>query len=95
MLIGSGSVLMVFDLFNKQTFANQWWLAASLVVAGMAVSSPSIRASDASDASDAIDAIEGIEGIEHRVRGGSSVSSGRLKGPDNGQSIDRTDQRTG
>jgi hypothetical protein len=86
LLIGSGSVLMVFDLFNKQTFANQWWLAASLVVAGMAVSSPSIRASDAT---------EGIEGIEHRVRGGSSVSSSRLKGPDNGQSIDRTDQRTG
>jgi hypothetical protein len=38
LLVGSGSVLMVFDLFNKQTFANQWWLAASLVVAGMALS---------------------------------------------------------
>lgn len=49
LLVGSGSVLMVFDLFNKQTFANQWWLAAALVVAGMAASSTSVRASGAVD----------------------------------------------
>lgn len=37
-LIGSGAVLSAFDLFNKQTFTNQWWLAGTLVLAGMAMS---------------------------------------------------------
>jgi hypothetical protein len=36
-LIGSGAVLSAFDLFNKQTFTNQWWLAGALVLAGMAM----------------------------------------------------------
>jgi hypothetical protein len=36
-LIASGSVLSVFNLLNKQTFMNQWWLAGALVLAGMAM----------------------------------------------------------
>ncbi|HEX7660356.1 MAG TPA: hypothetical protein VF444_12850 [Pseudonocardiaceae bacterium] len=34
-LIASGAVLAAFDLLNKQTFTNQWWLAAALALAGM------------------------------------------------------------
>lgn len=41
LLLGSGLVLTVFDLLNKQTFANQWWLAAALLVAGTALVRPS------------------------------------------------------
>lgn len=37
LLLGSGVILMVFDLLNKQTFLNQWWLACVLVVAGIAL----------------------------------------------------------
>ena len=36
-LLGAGVVLAAFDLVNKQTFLNQWVLAAELVVAGLAV----------------------------------------------------------
>ncbi|HEY0806641.1 MAG TPA: hypothetical protein VGD84_16325 [Pseudonocardiaceae bacterium] len=36
LLLGCGLVLLTFDLLNKQTFLNQWWLAASLLLAGMA-----------------------------------------------------------
>ena len=34
-LVGSGTVFVVFDLLNKQTFVNQWWLAATLLVSGI------------------------------------------------------------
>lgn len=37
LLSGSGLVLATFDLLNKQTFANQWWLASALLVAGLAI----------------------------------------------------------
>jgi hypothetical protein len=37
LLVGSGLILMTFDLLNKQTFLNQWWLACVLVIAGVAV----------------------------------------------------------
>jgi len=37
LLLGSGLVLAAFDLANKQTFLNQWLLAAQLVVAGLAL----------------------------------------------------------
>lgn len=37
LLFGCGLVLLTFDLLNKQTFLNQWWLAVALVVAGMAL----------------------------------------------------------
>jgi hypothetical protein len=37
LLIGSGLVLMGFDLSNKQTFENQWWLFAELIVCGLAL----------------------------------------------------------
>ncbi|MDQ1731750.1 MAG: hypothetical protein QOK10_1909 [Pseudonocardiales bacterium] len=37
LLIGCGLVLMGFDLSNKQTFENQWWLCAELIVCGLAV----------------------------------------------------------
>jgi hypothetical protein len=36
-LVGSGTVFVVFDLLNKQTFVNQWWLAAALLVSGVAL----------------------------------------------------------
>jgi hypothetical protein len=36
-LVGSGTVFVVFDLLNKQTFVNQWWLAAALLVGGLAL----------------------------------------------------------
>jgi hypothetical protein len=37
LLVGSALVLLAFDLFNKQTFENQWWLLAQLLVCGLAV----------------------------------------------------------
>jgi hypothetical protein len=37
LLLGSGLVLAAFDLANKQSFLNQWLLAAQLVVAGLAL----------------------------------------------------------
>ena len=43
LLLGSGLVLAAFDLANKQSFLNQWLLAAQLVVAGLAVTAATIR----------------------------------------------------
>lgn len=37
LLISFGVVLMGFDLSNKQTFENQWWLCAELLVCGLAM----------------------------------------------------------
>lgn len=37
LLLGAGLILMTFDLLNKQTYLNQWWLASVLVVAGLAL----------------------------------------------------------
>ena len=37
LLISFGVVLMGFDLSNKQTFENQWWLCAELLVCGLAI----------------------------------------------------------
>jgi len=37
LLVGSALVLAAFDLANKQSFLNQWLLAAQLVVAGLAL----------------------------------------------------------
>jgi hypothetical protein len=37
LLVGCGLVLAAFDLANKQSFLNQWLLAAQLVVAGLAL----------------------------------------------------------
>ncbi len=34
-LVSAGTVFAVFDLVNKQTFMNQWWLAATLLVSGI------------------------------------------------------------
>lgn len=39
LLMGSGTVLAVFNLFNKQSFPNQWWFAAALVLAAFAIES--------------------------------------------------------
>jgi hypothetical protein len=36
-LVSAGTVFAVFDLLNKQTFVNQWWLAATLLVSGIAL----------------------------------------------------------
>lgn len=36
-LLGAAVVLTTFGLVNKQTFANQWWLVAALIVAGLAL----------------------------------------------------------
>ncbi len=43
LLFGSGLVLAAFDLANKQSFMNQWLLAAQLVVAGLAVTAATVR----------------------------------------------------
>jgi hypothetical protein len=43
LLLGSGLVLAAFDLANKQSFLNQWLLAAQLVVAGLAVTAATVR----------------------------------------------------
>ena len=37
LLLGSGLVLAAFDLANKQSFLNQWLLAAQLVIGGLAL----------------------------------------------------------
>ncbi|MCW2539331.1 MAG: hypothetical protein JWN95_1056 [Frankiales bacterium] len=37
LLVSAGLVLFGFDLSNKQTFENQWWLVAQLLVCGLAV----------------------------------------------------------
>jgi hypothetical protein len=34
-LVGAATVFTTFGLVNKQTFLNQWWLVAALVVAGL------------------------------------------------------------
>lgn len=36
-LVGAAVVFTTFGLINKQTFLNQWWLVAALVVAGLAL----------------------------------------------------------
>jgi uncharacterized membrane protein len=43
LLIGSGLVLAAFALANKQSFLNQWLLAAQLVVAGLTVTAATRR----------------------------------------------------
>jgi hypothetical protein len=43
LLLASGLVLAAFDLANKQSFLNQWLLAAQLVVAGLAVTAATRR----------------------------------------------------
>jgi hypothetical protein len=43
LLLGSGLVLAAFDLANKQSFLNQWLLAAQLVVAGLALVAATTR----------------------------------------------------
>jgi hypothetical protein len=43
LLLGSGLVLAAFDLANKQSFLNQWLLAAQLVVAGLALTAATTR----------------------------------------------------
>jgi hypothetical protein len=43
LLLGSGLVLAAFDLANKQSFLNQWLLAAQLVVAGLALTAATVR----------------------------------------------------
>jgi len=42
-LVWCGALVVAFNVFNKQTFENQWWLAATLLVLGLA-----LRAVDAS-----------------------------------------------
>jgi hypothetical protein len=37
LLISSGLTLCSFDLMNKQSFQNQWWMAAELVICGLAL----------------------------------------------------------
>lgn len=39
-LVGSAAVFTTFGLVNKQTFLNQWWLVAALVIAGLALAGP-------------------------------------------------------
>jgi hypothetical protein len=36
-LMGAGTVLAAFDVTNKSTFLNEWWFAAELIVAGLAI----------------------------------------------------------
>lgn len=43
LLLGSGLVLAAFALANKQSFLNQWLLAAQLVVAGLALTAAARR----------------------------------------------------
>jgi hypothetical protein len=43
LLLGSGLVLAAFALANKQSFLNQWLLAAQLVVAGLTVTAATVR----------------------------------------------------
>ncbi|HEX2902184.1 MAG TPA: hypothetical protein VHO01_01895 [Jatrophihabitans sp.] len=37
LLIACAVVLFAFDLFNKQSFENQWWFACELIVCGLAL----------------------------------------------------------
>jgi hypothetical protein len=39
-LVSAGTVFVVFDLLNKQTFMNQWWLASALLVSGIVLGGP-------------------------------------------------------
>jgi hypothetical protein len=50
LLIGSAIALFGFDLFNKQSFENQWWLFCQLIVCGLAVLA--FEASDAAELSE-------------------------------------------
>ena len=43
LLLGSGLVLACFALANKQSFLNQWLLAAQLVVAGLTLAAAAHR----------------------------------------------------
>jgi hypothetical protein len=47
LLVGCGLLLAAFDLANKQSFLNQWLLAAQLVVAGLALIASGRRAGPA------------------------------------------------
>jgi hypothetical protein len=38
LLIAFAVVLFAFDLFNKQSFENQWWFVCELLVCGLALS---------------------------------------------------------
>ncbi|HEX2298755.1 MAG TPA: hypothetical protein VHH34_09590, partial [Pseudonocardiaceae bacterium] len=48
-LVGAAAVFTTFGLVNKQTFLNQWWLVAALVVAGLALAGQSPPAPVAAD----------------------------------------------
>jgi hypothetical protein len=37
LLLASGVVLFGFDVVNKQTFENQWWLVGELIICGLAL----------------------------------------------------------
>jgi hypothetical protein len=39
-LLAAGATLMAFNAVNKETFANQWWLAAALITASFALQPP-------------------------------------------------------
>jgi hypothetical protein len=43
LLVGSAVVLYAFDLFNKQSFENQWWFVCELLVCGLALSVAGVR----------------------------------------------------
>jgi hypothetical protein len=40
-LLAAGTTLMMFNAVNKETFTNQWWLAAALITASFALQPPS------------------------------------------------------
>lgn len=42
LLIGCAVVLYAFDLFNKQSFENQWWFVSELLVCGLAFSAAGV-----------------------------------------------------
>ena len=43
LLVGFAVVLFAFDLFNKQSFENQWWFVCELLVCGLALSVAGVR----------------------------------------------------
>ena len=43
MLLGFAVVLFGFDLFNKQSFENQWWFVCELLVCGLALATAADR----------------------------------------------------
>lgn len=43
LLIGFALVLFAFDLFNKQSFENQWWFACELIVCGLLLQVAELR----------------------------------------------------